>query len=145
MIASGSLAKIIVPLIHSMPQVDAIYIFCGDKRRHEQWARVWPKIKGVYTRIEPICETIQPTVKQYKQEPVGMSFAKMGEEGATDRDPNELDPDFMYSQLFKNAFLGMELDKVEFERAKQDLATYCRKRYAKVPEQLELIDMFEQD
>ena len=115
---SGSSAKVIAPLIHSMPQVDAIYIFWRDKRRHEQWASARPKIKGVHTHMEPICETIQPTVEQYKQESVGVSFAKMGEEGAIDRDPTESESDFMYTPLFKNAFLHMELDKNAVEQAK---------------------------
>ena len=36
MIISGSLGERIVPRIHDMSQVDSIFIFCGNKKRHEQ-------------------------------------------------------------------------------------------------------------
>ncbi|CAF2130917.1 unnamed protein product [Rotaria magnacalcarata] len=37
-ISSGALGQSLVNEIHTMTQVDVIYIFCGDKVRHEQWA-----------------------------------------------------------------------------------------------------------
>ncbi|CAF1595986.1 unnamed protein product [Rotaria magnacalcarata] len=37
-IISGSLGQQLVPDIHSMIQLDAIYIFCSNKERHKQWA-----------------------------------------------------------------------------------------------------------
>jgi hypothetical protein len=46
MIISGSLGQQIVPRVHGMSQVDSIFIFCGNKKHHEQWAKEWPKIKG---------------------------------------------------------------------------------------------------
>ena len=57
-IVSGSLGQHLVPDIHAMPQLDAIYIFCGNKSRHEQWAQNWVKVKGVHTSITPICQGI---------------------------------------------------------------------------------------
>ena len=48
-ISSGALGQQLVSDIHGMPKVDAIYIFCGNKTRHEQWAKEWPKIQGVFT------------------------------------------------------------------------------------------------
>jgi hypothetical protein len=36
MIISGSLGEHIMPQIHNMSQVDSIFIFCGNKKRHEQ-------------------------------------------------------------------------------------------------------------
>jgi hypothetical protein len=43
-LVSGSVGQHIVPRIHSMPQVDSIFVFCGDLTRHRQWAAEWPKI-----------------------------------------------------------------------------------------------------
>ncbi|CAF3782262.1 unnamed protein product, partial [Rotaria magnacalcarata] len=54
-ISSGALGQSLVNDIHGMPQVDAIYIFCGNKARHEPWAKDWPKIRVVFTSIKPIC------------------------------------------------------------------------------------------
>ncbi|CAF2974232.1 unnamed protein product [Rotaria socialis] len=38
-ISSGALGQSLVNDIHDMPNVDAIYIFCGNKARHEAWAK----------------------------------------------------------------------------------------------------------
>ena len=46
-ITSGLLGEHLVPQIHHLPQVDAIYIFCGDPKRHLPWTHQWSKIKGV--------------------------------------------------------------------------------------------------
>lgn len=39
MIISNSLRQHIVPLVHNMHQVNAIFIFCGDHDRHEGWTK----------------------------------------------------------------------------------------------------------
>ncbi len=64
LILGGTLGSQIVSLIHDIPQLDDIYIFCGNKSLHEQWAKEWAKIKGVHTEIESICEALQLAVKQ---------------------------------------------------------------------------------
>ncbi|CAF4691468.1 unnamed protein product, partial [Rotaria sp. Silwood2] len=58
-ISSGALGQQLVPAIHGMAQLDSIYIFCGTKAWHEEWAKKWPKIQGVFTSITPICESLK--------------------------------------------------------------------------------------
>jgi hypothetical protein len=36
---SGFLGQTTVPIIHDKPEVSTIYIFCGNKTRHEKWAQ----------------------------------------------------------------------------------------------------------
>ena len=48
-ISSGALGRELVPEIHNIQRVDTIYIFCANKQRHEEWAKQWSKIQGVYT------------------------------------------------------------------------------------------------
>ena len=74
MIISGALGQQIVPRIHDLTQVDTIFIFCGNKKYHEQWAKNWAKIKGVFTEITPICEAIKTTAKQCEQDAIPISF-----------------------------------------------------------------------
>ena len=74
MIISGALGQQIVPRIHDLAQVDTIFIFCGNKKYHEQWAKNWSKIKGVFTEITPICEALKTTAKQCEQDAISMSF-----------------------------------------------------------------------
>ena len=66
-ISSGALGQDLVPDIHGMPKLDAIYIFCGNKQRHQQWAQNWPKIKGVHTSVKPICEALKAAINQCNQ------------------------------------------------------------------------------
>ncbi|CAF1329756.1 unnamed protein product [Rotaria magnacalcarata] len=43
-ISSGALGQHLVADIHGTPQVDAIYIFYGNKTLHESWTKDWSKI-----------------------------------------------------------------------------------------------------
>ena len=79
MIISGALGQHIVPRVHTMSQVDSIFIFCGNKKYHEQWAKDWPKIKGVFTEIEPICEALKQAAQQCEQNAI--SITVMGNDG----------------------------------------------------------------
>ena len=45
LIVSGRLGQMLVPDIHSLPQLTAIYVYCRDKTLHEQWARQFCKVK----------------------------------------------------------------------------------------------------
>ncbi|UJR13586.1 hypothetical protein I4U23_000599 [Adineta vaga] len=78
MIISGSLGQLIVPQVHDLSEVDSIFIFCGNKQRHEGWAKEWPKIKGVFTDIKPICEALKQAAAQCEQNAVSMSFVSSG-------------------------------------------------------------------
>ena len=139
-IASGSLGKDLIPRIHSMPQVDTIYIFCGDRARHKPWSEQWSKIKDVYSRVEPICEALQQSAKQCNEDSTPMSFVPRA---ANDSTPNlnELEPSFMYTQLFKNALFGM----IHERKAIDDFVEYCRDEKAHLPNDLRLIDEFQHD
>ena len=108
-IVSGSLGQHLVPDIHAMPQLDAIYIFCGNKSRHEQWAQNWVKIKGVHTAITPICKALQLAAKQCNEDSIAISFVSMSE-GASSDNLNQLEPSFMYTQIFKEILLEMDFN-----------------------------------
>ncbi|CAF1541415.1 unnamed protein product, partial [Rotaria sp. Silwood1] len=67
-ISSGALGQHLVPDIHDMAKLNAIFIFCGNKQRHQVWAQNWPKIKGVHTSIKHICDKLATAIKQYNQD-----------------------------------------------------------------------------
>ena len=139
-IVSGSLGQHLVPQIHGLPQLDAIYIFCGNKSRHEGWASDWAKIKGVYTDIKPICDALQVAVKQCNQDSIAMSIVTM-DQGASSTNLNQLEPTYMYSQIFKEILLEME----HGAQAIKDLAIYCRKFYNDNLVELKVIEEFERN
>jgi tetratricopeptide (TPR) repeat protein len=137
-ITTGYLGQHLVPAIHALSQLDAIYIFCGKKSRHEQWAKQWIKIKGIHTDIKPICQALQQAAKQCNQDSIAMSFITVNEE-ASSENLNQLESSFMYTRIFKEILLEMEHD----EKSIKDLATYCRKLYNKNKGELAVINEFE--
>ncbi|CAF0841626.1 unnamed protein product [Adineta steineri] len=139
-ITSGSLGQHLVPEIHGMPQLDAIYIFCGNKSRYEGWAQSWKKIKGVHTNIKDICHALQVVVKQCDQDIIAVSFLAVNEMASADN-LNQLEPTFMYTQLFKEILLDIEYDR----KAIKDLAVCCRDVFTGNSIELQVINEFERD
>jgi hypothetical protein len=99
-IVSGALGQHLVPDIHDMAQVRAIYIFCSNKAQHEGWANEWPKIQGAFTTIEPICESLKKVARECDHDTISMSFVPKRKTSATttsDQDDlDQLPPSFMY-------------------------------------------------
>ncbi|CAF1052073.1 unnamed protein product [Rotaria sordida] len=110
MIVSGSLGQKFVPEMEAIPQLESVYVFCGNQSYHEQWANKVPKIKGVYTKIEPICKALEIDRQRCDQAMISISF-------------NGLDALFMYTQLLKEAVLEIEDDDA---KSIKDLVEYCR-------------------
>ncbi|CAF3331935.1 unnamed protein product, partial [Rotaria sp. Silwood2] len=137
-ISSGALGQHLVPDIHGMPKLDAIYIFCGNKQRQEAWARNWTKIKGVHTSIKPICTALQMAVKQCNQDQTTVSIISTSESGSS-KDLNQLEPSFMYTQIFKEILLDMKHD----HKAVKDLVAFCQEQYHDNKKELKLIQEFQ--
>ena len=110
MIVSGSLGRQVVPEIENKPQLEAIYVFCGNKAANEQWANKIPKVKGIYTDIKPICKALQIDRENCDRAMVSISF-------------NGIDALFMYTQLLKEAILQIEYDDA---KSLKELADFCR-------------------
>ncbi|CAF1678561.1 unnamed protein product, partial [Adineta ricciae] len=137
-ITSGALGQHLVPEIHGISPVNAIYIFCDNKSRHENWTKSWSKVKGIHTNIKEICEALTTGVKQHNQDSIAMSFVTVRGEGSN-ANLNQLEPSFMYTQIFKKILLDME----HYKQAIKDLADYCRQRFQDNIEEHKVIDEFE--
>jgi Tetratricopeptide repeat/NAD:arginine ADP-ribosyltransferase len=136
-ISSGSLGRDIVPKIHGLAQADAIYIFCGDRSRHTEWTQEWTKIKGVHTKLRPIREAIEATVKHISYNDIAISFVSPAQLQPTSH-LDQLEPSFMYTQLFKNAFLAIEYDNESMVK----FAAYCRDHYQSNLSELTVVNEF---
>jgi tetratricopeptide (TPR) repeat protein len=124
-IVSGALGQLIVPLIHNMSQVDSIFVFCGNRKRHEEWAKEWPKIKGVFTEISPICKALKGAAQQCEHNAIGMSFMSTSG-GASSTSSDQLDCSFMYTQIMKEILLTIKFEKQHI----QEYIDYCREAFA---------------
>ena len=109
-IVSGALGRQVVPDLEDMPLVQSVYIFCGNKATHKEWASKMSKVKGVFTDIEPICKALQIDGKNCDRAMVSISF-------------KGIDALFMYTQLLKEAMLQIEDDDA---KSLKELADYCR-------------------
>jgi tetratricopeptide (TPR) repeat protein len=121
-IISGALGQQVVPIMHDMPQLHAIFIFCGNKSRHEQWAKDWPKIKSVSTKINDICERLKPAVESCNQATTPISFVAVSHD-ASCQDLDRQDPSFMYTQILKEILLDIDFGPHHFKQ----FIEYCRK------------------
>ncbi|CAF0878354.1 unnamed protein product [Adineta steineri] len=135
MIVSGSLGKHIVPHVHDMFQVDTIFIFCSNREWHKQWAKDWPKIKGVLTDIASICEALKQTVHQCEQNAISISFV------ASNKKLDQLDPSFMYTQILKEILLTINFE----DKYIKEFITYCREAFDENEYDLHNIEKLERD
>ena len=137
MVISGSLGQQIVPLVHNMPQVDSILIFCSNHKYHKEWVRNWSKIKGLFTQIESICGVFKQAARQCEENAIPISIINsVGDDDMKDGD--RLDPCFMYTQIIKETLLT-----IDFERKHIDaFIQYCRELFSNNNKQLENIDKF---
>ncbi|CAF1427408.1 unnamed protein product, partial [Rotaria sordida] len=110
MIVSNALGQHIVSEIQALPQLHSIYVFCDNQSIHQEWATTIPKVKGVYTQIEPICEALKTDCENCDRGMISISF-------------NRIDPLFMYTQLLKEVLLEIEDDDA---KSIKELIEYCR-------------------
>jgi hypothetical protein len=140
MISSGALGQITVPVVHDKPQVNTIYIFSGNKARHEKWMKQWPKVKGVYTDITPICKALNEAAQECDHNYVSISFVKTTD-GASNQNLDTLDPSFMYTQILKEILLTIEFG----QKHTNEFLTYCRAVFAGNNAELNHVDKLEKE
>ncbi|CAF0841700.1 unnamed protein product [Adineta steineri] len=133
MIISGSLGQHFVPFVHNMFQIDSMFIFCGNKKHHEQWTKDWPKIKGIFTDVTPICEALKEAAHQCEQNAIPISFL------GSNKKLDQLDPSFMYTQIIKEILLTINFDQKHI----QDYLDYCCNAYKGNKKQIENIKRLE--
>lgn len=124
-VVSYSFGSTLIPRIHKLSQVNAIFIF--DNHIHnfeEDWMRQWPKIHGLFTSVTHLCRVLQETKKVNETNSVPFSVIK-----TKDRDmqnPDQLEPLFMYTQLIKEKIVSIKFDKTHINQ----YLDHCRELFA---------------
>jgi hypothetical protein len=118
-----------------MSQVDSIFVFCGNRQRHEEW----PKIKGVFTEISPISKALKYAAQQCEHNAIGMSFMPTST-GCSTTASDQLDCSFMYTQIMKEILLEIKFQKQHI----QEYIEYCREAFADIDVELVHIHRLEQ-
>jgi tetratricopeptide (TPR) repeat protein len=121
MIISGTLAQKLIPNIHDIPQLEMIYVYFINQVQHEQWIKEWFKVKRLYTQLTLISEDLQAAVKHCDEDSIPISLVIVDED-LSNKNFDQLEPSFMYTQIFKEIFLQMDYDRL----AINDFTNYCR-------------------
>ncbi|CAF3031171.1 unnamed protein product [Rotaria socialis] len=135
LVVSGALCKSFVPRIHDKIQLNAIYIFCRQQEKYEEWAKDWPKVKAIFTEITSLCDMVRQSARQCDQNDIEIKGVSS---------LNQIEPAFMYTQLLKEIILEIDFDE---QKEISNLVEYARKEkeYVNSKEQLKLIDEFAAD
>ncbi|CAF1077755.1 unnamed protein product [Adineta steineri] len=118
---NDTISQQIMPLINDIPQLHGVYIFSDIEILDEEWTKKWQKIKSVHTSIDDLCQRLELGIKHLNQDSIAMSFITLDEMTSTDK-LNQLEPTFMYTQIFKDILLDMEYDA----QAMKQFTAYCR-------------------
>ncbi|CAF0847284.1 unnamed protein product [Adineta ricciae] len=140
MITSSEFGEKVVPRIHHLPQVDSIFIFPADRKRHLMWTNEWSKIKGTFTCITPICDAIKQVANQCEHNSLSISFLN-ADTITVEKKLDELDCSFMYTQIIKEILLKISFEQEHFEQ----FIDYCRKQFAANKYELNNIEKFHQE
>ncbi|CAF4163606.1 unnamed protein product, partial [Adineta steineri] len=135
LIVKDTMFQQIMSLINDIPQLNGVYILNDIETPHEEWTKKCDKIKSVHTNIDGLCQGLQLGVKQFNQDSIAMSFITVKEMASADN-LNQLEPTFMYTQLFKEILLDMEYG----EQAVKDFITYCRQNNSGSPININLFE-----
>jgi tetratricopeptide (TPR) repeat protein len=140
MIISDAFCQSLVPLIHDVHHLQAIFIFCRNKIQFEQWTKDWSKIKGAFTEITLICEALKQAAQQFEQNAISISIMGTGGD-VSKKNLDQLDPSFMYTQIMKEILLTIKFEQQHM----QEFITYCRDVFADNASQLQHVDKLERE
>jgi tetratricopeptide (TPR) repeat protein len=140
MIIPDQLGQNMVSVVHDIPQINSIYVFCKNGSQNKQWAQQWPKVKDIFTTIAPICQAVKQDAQKCDQDSISISFVSLNSE-RSDQNLDQLDSTFMYTQILKEILLTIKFNRQHIT----DFATYYRKNFDDNAVQLNNIDRFERE
>lgn len=114
-VSSGALGQTLVPEIHGISNLESIYIFCGSEKFHQEWTKEWSKVKGVYSKIEALCQALQLGEKQSNPDASRISFFKSRKTSDGGR-LHRLKPSFMNTKLLRDTLLTMNHQRDEVQK-----------------------------
>ena len=140
LVASQVRGQQLLPYIHDVSHLKSIYIIGNSQEQLRIWAKTWSKIKGVYTSTLCMCEDLQKSLQRCNYDTIPISFVSIDDD-TTNTNPDQLEPSFMYTQLFKNTLLTMNYDN----ESRQAFIDYCREHLPKASSVEKMIDQFAYD
>ena len=107
LISSGTLGNIVAPQLQSMNQVEGIYIFCENKSKHEEWAKNYSKVKGLFTGMKAICDALEKSIRKRDNHIIAMGYSTRSDD-MMNKSLDQFDQLFVCGQIFKEILLSIQ-------------------------------------
>ncbi|CAF1148906.1 unnamed protein product [Rotaria sp. Silwood1] len=142
LITSNAFGRNIVPLIHELSQLQAIYIYCRNKKAAELWSKSIGKVLGIFIRPEELYIRISNDLNKYITDSnIPMSIFHLSER---DKTLQELTNESITSIWYRLMFTVLQ-SMVKYGNAKDDMVEVCQACYYDNKAQNKKIIDFEKD
>ena len=140
MILHDEVGDNVMSSLHQISQLIAVFVLSDNKLKYKQTMTMdWSKVKGVFTDMTHISESIKWLLRHYDED--NIPFSCITAETTANPNLDQLPPSFMYTQLIKETLFDMEYP----ESCVKNLATHCRNLSEKERFSLQAITDFEQN
>lgn len=100
----------------------------------------YSNIRGIFTDITSVCKALKQAIYQCDQNSISMNFVKTNDE-TSQRNLDQLDPSFMYTQILKEILLTIHFHREHME----EFLRYCEEQCADNRIELENINKIKRD
>ncbi|CAM4840682.1 unnamed protein product, partial [Rotaria magnacalcarata] len=129
-----------IPHIHNLISIGSIYVYGQNINQYESWSNKYFKLKGhLFREISELCYQLTQDIRHYENNLIPIHIF---ENRLTENQLNQLEPNFMYSQLLKEILININYD----EKVKKEFIQYCilHSNILNI-KQMNIIDEFEND
>ncbi|CAF1187221.1 unnamed protein product [Rotaria sordida] len=143
LITSGQMGQDFIPHIHQLPQIVSIYIYCLNKKIHEEWSKEYKKVRAVTSQTEELIKLIRLEHEKYNHnkvnELVSISCFKTNIE--QENIINGFNGDFIYKKCLIDFLLELKIR----DNITDDFLYLCQEEYENNQIELNNIHLFEKD
>ncbi|CAF4806924.1 unnamed protein product [Rotaria sp. Silwood1] len=142
LIVSNAFGPNVIPVIHEIPYVQAIYVFCGDQKKAQAWAGPYSKISGIFTKRPALLHKIGNDVGVCNtDENLPMSVFHLAEQQYTLRELTKESRTFMWYRLILIVIRLM----AKYGNSKTEMIAESRASYYNDVTEQNKINYFEQN
>ena len=140
LIISEFFSENIIQFISEIAHVASIYILTENSIKQWRCANQHGKIKDVPSDITQIDEAIAEATLQHDLNSISMTFVPP-DMIASKEGLDQLDPSFMYTQIFKEILLTVDFEQESI----RNFATFCHEQFGNNKSQQENVEKFERE
>ncbi|CAF1953011.1 unnamed protein product [Rotaria magnacalcarata] len=135
LIVTAELGSTIIPLIHHLRQIRAIYLYNSDGENCEEWAFNYMKVKREVIQLDDLMAQMiaERWIRVKADEPLPITIVEISSTG--------IDGGFLHLQLLLDILVGID----STSSGKKELLDFCRTVYKDDPLELDRLREFERD